>query len=151
MVAARQRIDLVRHLEFFVAVAEELHFGRAADVVGVSQPPLSQGLQRLERRLGTDLFERGSRGVRLTPAGVALLPHARTILAEVGVLLAVATDTRQQPVGLRLGVAPQLCTATVAALLAAARPTMAGQRIELVTAPSARFSPTPPKGASTLR
>jgi hypothetical protein len=69
MVAARQRIDLVRHLEFFVAVAEELHFGRVADVVGVSQPPLSQGLQRLERRLGRLLFDRGSGGVRLTPAG----------------------------------------------------------------------------------
>jgi DNA-binding transcriptional LysR family regulator len=139
MVAARQRIDMIRHLEFFVAVAEELHFGRAADAVGVSQPPLSQGLQRLERRLGTALFERGSRGVRLTPAGSLLLPHARTILDEVGVLLAVAADNGQRPVGLRMGVAPQVGTATVAALVSAARPAVADRRIELVTAPSARL------------
>lgn len=139
MTAARQRIDLVRHLEYFVAVAEELHFGRAADAVGVSQPPLSQGVQRLERRLGAVLFERGPRGVRLTPAGAQLLPRARTVLTEVAALLAAAADTGQQPLGLRLGVPPQLGTATVAALLSAARPVLAGRRVDLVTAPSARL------------
>src|ERR1700712_4406213 len=100
MVAARRRIDLVRHLEFFVAVADELHFGRAADLVGVRQPPLSQGVQRLERRLGALLFERGPRGVRLTPAGALLLPRARAILAEVETLLVVAADNGQQAIGL---------------------------------------------------
>ena len=129
----------MRHLEYFVAVAEELHFGRAADAVGVSQPPLSQGVQRLERRLGAVLFERGPRGVRLTPAGTQLLPRARAILAEVTALLSAAADDGQQPLGLRLGVPPQVGTDTVAALLSAARSVLFDQRIELMTAPSARL------------
>lgn len=139
MAAARQRIDLVRHLEFFVAVADELHFGRAADLVGVSQPPLSQGVQRLERRLGALLFERGPRGVRLTSAGALLLPRARAILAEVETLLVVAADNGQQAIGLRLGVAPHVCTGIVAALLGAVRPAVADRRVDVVTAPSTRL------------
>src|SRR5690242_17570753 len=94
MSPAQRRIDIVRHLEFFVAVADELHFGRAADAVGVSQPPLSQGVRRLEEKLGSVLLERSSRGVTLTPAGVALLPHARRVLVEVQQLLAAADDAR---------------------------------------------------------
>ena len=73
-------VDLLRHLRFFAAVAEVRHFGHAADDLGMTQPPLSQGIQRLERRLGVRLFERSSRGVALTPAGVQLLPAARGVL-----------------------------------------------------------------------
>jgi DNA-binding transcriptional LysR family regulator len=69
-----------RELLHFVAVAEELHFGRAAQRLGITQPPLSRTVKRLERRLGTVLFTRTSRHVALTSAGVALLDGARAAL-----------------------------------------------------------------------
>ncbi|PPK68320.1 LysR family transcriptional regulator [Actinokineospora auranticolor] len=72
-----------RELTYFVAVAEELHFGRAAERLGMTQPPLSRAIRQLERRTGTELFERTSRRVELTPAGAALLDEARVALAAV--------------------------------------------------------------------
>ncbi|MFD3522356.1 LysR family transcriptional regulator [Streptomyces sp. NPDC058653] len=71
-----------RDLRYFVAVAEELHFTRAAERLFVSQPALSKQVRVLERSLGAPLFDRDRRGVRLTSAGAALLPHARRVLAE---------------------------------------------------------------------
>lgn len=72
-----------RELTYFVVVAEELHFGRAAQRLGMAQPPLSRAVQRLERRLGVALLERTSRAVSLTPAGAVLLAESRTALAAV--------------------------------------------------------------------
>ena len=72
-----------RELRYFVAVAEELHFGRAAERLQMSQPPLSRAVQQLERRLGVTLLERGSRGVALTPAGTVLLEEGRAALGAV--------------------------------------------------------------------
>jgi DNA-binding transcriptional LysR family regulator len=70
----------LRQLEYFVAVAEEHHFGRAAERLRVAQPGVSQQIKILERSLGAQLFIRGSDGVQLTEAGGALLDHARLVL-----------------------------------------------------------------------
>ncbi|MFD5324839.1 LysR family transcriptional regulator [Streptomyces sp. NPDC127092] len=70
-----------RDLRYFLAVAEELHFTRAAERLYVSQPALSKQIRALERQLGAPLFDRDRHGVRLTDVGTALLPHARAVLA----------------------------------------------------------------------
>ncbi|SHK70477.1 LysR family transcriptional regulator [Actinacidiphila paucisporea] len=71
-----------RDLRYFVAVAEELHFTRAAERLFVSQPALSKQIRALERQVGAALFDRDRQGVALTAVGTALLPHAQRVLAE---------------------------------------------------------------------
>lgn len=122
----------MRHLECFVAVAEESHFGRAAERLGMAQPPLSQRVQRLERHLGVRLFERTSRQVTITKAGTLLLDEARELLARSEALLATARRIRDGESGLlRAALPPDIAGETVAALLADFRRHHEGVELEL--------------------
>src|ERR1700759_4146264 len=73
----------LRHLRYFLAVAETLHFGRAPAKLGMAQPPLSQQIRRLEEMLGAPLFERTTRGVTLTPAGAVLRERATSTMVRL--------------------------------------------------------------------
>jgi DNA-binding transcriptional LysR family regulator len=80
----------LRYLSSFVAVAEELHFGRAAKRLQMAQPPLSQQIRQLEKELGVQLFERSTRSVRLTSAGEAFLKPVRNVLEDLDIATRVA-------------------------------------------------------------
>ncbi|OMH32557.1 LysR family transcriptional regulator [Tersicoccus sp. Bi-70] len=94
----------LRRLELFVAVAEELHFSRAADRLHMAQPPLSQQIRKLEGECRTTLFVRDSRNVQLTGDGELLLLHARKVLAQHAAMVEALRQARDGDIGqLRLG------------------------------------------------
>jgi DNA-binding transcriptional LysR family regulator len=107
--AGRGTMEL-RHLRYFVAVAEELHFTRAAERLGIKQPPLSVQIRQLERELGTSLFHRLTRGVELTETGALLLDEARRILGQVERIKAgVQSRARGETGCIHLGFAGATC------------------------------------------
>ncbi|GAA2166874.1 LysR family transcriptional regulator [Actinomadura napierensis] len=125
-------VNVVGHLTCFVAVAEELHFGRAAERLGMAQPPLSQRIQRLERELGVRLFDRSSRKVELTAPGRLLLEDARDILTRVDRVYSLAERARLGEVGtVRAGLPSDLGGPIVAALIAAFRDRRPDLRLDL--------------------
>ncbi|MGC0343633.1 LysR family transcriptional regulator [Streptomyces sp. SLBN-8D4] len=104
----------IRELRYFVAVAEELHFGKAAQRLEIAQPPLSRAIARLERQLAVTLLERTSRSVTLTEAGAVLLSEARSILSAV----AAAERRTQQAARSRPRLVLAVKSGTVGELLA---------------------------------
>jgi DNA-binding transcriptional LysR family regulator len=94
----------LRHLRYFLAIVAERHFTRAAQKLGIAQPPLSQQIRQLEEEVGTPLFTRTPRGVALTAAGEAFLPHAEAALREVDRAGTAARRVRQGDLGtIRVG------------------------------------------------
>ena len=89
----------LRHLRYFLTLADELHFGRAAQRLAISQPPLSVAIQQLEAEVGAPLFMRNSRGVQLTAAGQALVPAAQAAIDGAAQALHAARDAASGQVG----------------------------------------------------
>ncbi|WP_405014199.1 LysR family transcriptional regulator [Kitasatospora sp. NBC_01539] len=125
--------ELALHqLHAFTVLAEELHFGRAAERLGTAQPPLSQQIRRLEARVGHPLFLRGPGRVSLTPAGEELLPAARRALDDVAVGLRAARRVASGEAGLlRIGFAASLAPTVLPELLRAFRDLHPGVELEI--------------------
>jgi len=131
-------VDLLRHLHYFVVVADELHFGRAAERLHISQPPLSQRIRALERRVGGPLLRRTSRRVELTALGRRLLPEARTLVAHADRVGRLVDELGAGEVHeLALGLPADLPGALVAGLLAACRVEHPDVEVEFVQGPPA--------------
>ena len=114
----------LRHLRHFVAVAEELHFTRAAVRAGIEQSPLSRSIRNLESRLGVELFDRTTRTTRLTPAGEKLLHHARALLAAADEARIDVRSANGNGAGhLHVGVCDGVPMQRVARVIAASRQT----------------------------
>jgi DNA-binding transcriptional LysR family regulator len=132
----------VRQARYFLAVAEELHFGRAAQRLHMSQPPLSQAIQTLERELGTPLLHRTSRHVRLTKAGEVLLGHCRQLVRDAERARAAVEGARGGFTGhLVIGAVASAFTDVLPAVLRhyhAVRPDVQLQLLEVDTEAGAR-------------
>jgi len=110
----------IRQMEYFAALTETLHFGRAAQLAGVTQPALSSQIAELEEKLGTRLFERGRRNVTMTQDAHALLPRVERILGEIRDIEGMARRERAAMSGrLRLGVIPTVAPYLLPAILPA--------------------------------
>ncbi len=129
----------LRHLRYFTAVAEELHFGRAAARLHIAQSPLSQQIRRLERELGVSLFERSRRSVRLTDAGRLLQEHAAPLLAQADRLEATMRDAAAGRTGaLTVGFVGSATYTTLPAVVRAHRlayPEVEVRLVEMTTGP----------------
>jgi DNA-binding transcriptional LysR family regulator len=130
----------LRHLRYFVAVAEELHFRRAAERLYVAQPAVSEQVRKLEQELGVRLFDRTQRSVSLTPAGRALLEEARGVLRHAEAAQQAARSAGDgATMRLRIGHLPDALPASVPRALTALTTSARRIEIELETAPAQRL------------
>lgn len=129
----------LRHLRCFVVLAEELHFGRAARRLAMSQPPLTVAIRQLEADVGASLFTRSSRSVALSAAGEALLPRARSVLNEARSALEQAREVGQGRSGqLRVGMVGTMLYCGLPHVLQAFSAQHPGVRLSLHELSSAR-------------
>jgi DNA-binding transcriptional LysR family regulator len=130
----------LRHLRYFVAVAEELHFRRAAERLHVAQPAVSEQIRKLEAELGVQLLIRSQRSVSLTPAGAAMLEEARRVLRQADTACRAAREAHGHALAqLRIGYLPDMLPGTVPRVLrrfAAAAP---GIRVALESGTTRRL------------
>jgi DNA-binding transcriptional LysR family regulator len=122
----------LRHLRYFLAVAEELHFGRAAQRLHLSQPPLSRAIRQLEEKLGVTLLERTSRNVTPTAAGLIFAEQARAVLARLHVAVAETQRAGGTPPPLRIGCYPFLAPERQQEFLDALHERLPGLQTEVV-------------------
>lgn len=123
----------MRWIDAFLAVAEERHFGRAAERLHMAQSPLSQTIKKLEKHVGTPLFERTTRTVALTSAGHAFLPHARRIVGEADLALRATSACPGEVYGrVSLGFSGALNHLTLPRLTRALRTAHPGVALQLV-------------------
>ena len=111
-------MNLLRAVRFFVTVVDEGHFGHAADRLGITQPPLSQGLKRLEEQLGVRLVDRSRQGATASEAGALLLPAMRTLLDTEAEVLRIAHEFAATRHDVQVGVVEAVPAAMTAALVA---------------------------------
>jgi DNA-binding transcriptional LysR family regulator len=126
-----QGVEL-RHLHYFLAVVEELHFGHAAERVHISQPPLSQAIRTLERQVGVQLLHRTSRVVEPTEAGLAFAEHARRTLAAAGAALEAAREAGGAEWTLRVGISHYVPAGVLQGLLDGLRQSGTAGRITFI-------------------
>jgi DNA-binding transcriptional LysR family regulator len=130
----------LRHLRYFVAVAEELHFRKAAERLHVAQPAVSEQIRKLEQELGVKLFNRSQRSVALTPAGVALLEQARHVLRHAEVARQAARNARDQAtMRLSIGHLPDSLPASVPRALRQLAASAPNVQVDLQTGPALRL------------
>jgi DNA-binding transcriptional LysR family regulator len=130
----------LRHLRYFVAVAEDLHFRRAAERLHVAQPAVSEQIRKLEAELGVRLLSRNQRSVELTDAGAAMLPEARRVLVQADLAYRAAREADEQSIGqLRLGYLPDALPSLIPHMLRRFTATAPGIRLRFETAAARRL------------
>jgi len=130
----------LRHLRYFVAVAEELHFRRAAERLHVAQPAVSEQVRKLEQELGVRLFDRTQRSVSLTPAGIAMLEEARQVLRHAEVARQAARSAAERAtMRLRVGYLSDSLPTSLPRALRAMAVTTPSVQVDLETGPALRL------------
>ncbi|HKA87004.1 MAG TPA: LysR family transcriptional regulator [Haliangiales bacterium] len=129
----------LRHIRYFVTLAEELHFGRAAARVHIAQPSLSRQIRDLEAELGLRLFDRNRRRVSLTPAGAAFLDESRLLLARIEDAVTAARRAARGELGrLRIAYVPAAALGGLPEIVRSFRARLPGVEVQLEDMPPAR-------------